>query len=107
VDDPTRWTAANTTYNTLIFRTDDAHFGAADLTRPGFSKVAGNDYVAFLLWNGSGDPPEISANRIDPDAALLSPRKAVYIDLAAPPSSSLMAAWVAGTERRFQVHMKR
>lgn len=107
VDDPTRWTAANTTYNTLIFRTDDAHFGAADLTRPGFSKVAGTDYVAFLLWNGSGDPPEICANRIDPDAALLTPRKAVYIDLAAPPSSSLEAAWVAGTERRFQVHMKR
>lgn len=107
VDDPTRWTAANTTYNTLIFQTDDAHFGAADLTRPGFNKVAGNDYVAFLLWNGSGDPPEICANRIDPDAALLTPRKAVYIDLSAPPSSSLEAAWVAGTERRFQVHMKR
>lgn len=107
VDDPTRWTAANTTYDTQVFRTDDAHFGAPDLTRPGFIPVADTDYIFFLLWNGSGTPPEVLANQIDPASGLVTPRKAVYIDLAAPPSSALMAEWVAGTERRFQGHMKR
>lgn len=107
VDDPTRWTAANTTYNTLVFQTDDAHFGAADLTRAGFHKVAGTDYVGFFLWNGSGTQPQLNCNKIDPDTALSLPRRAAYIDLAAPPSSALMAEWVAGTEQRFQGHMKR
>jgi hypothetical protein len=107
VDDPTRWTAANTTYNTSVFQTDDAHFGAADLTRPGFNKVAGTDYVGFFLWNGSGTPPQLNCNLLNPDSALDSPRKAAYIDLTAPPSSALQAEWVAGMWIRFQGHMKR
>lgn len=107
VDDPTRWAVARTTYNSAVYRTDDAHFGAADLTRPGFSKVAGTDYVFFVLWNGDGTEPELNSGLIDPGWALVSPRSAVYIDLSAPPSSALMAEWVAGTAERFQGHMKR
>lgn len=105
VDDPTRWASAGAHYPTQIFQTDDAHFGAADLTRPGFNKVAGQQYVEFRLWVGSGNAPETWGNVQIPADAGVEPRSNMVMDLVAPPSSALMAGWVVGSDRQHQARL--
>jgi hypothetical protein len=100
VDDPTRWANPNASYPTQIFKANLS--GAADLADPGFDQVEGQEYGMFVLWNGSGSGPELACAAFNPDDAFLTPRKAVYMPLAAPPSGNLQAEWVAGASPRYQ-----
>lgn len=106
VNDPTRWTAlAN--YPTTLFQTDDAHFGAADLTRPGFFKVKDQEYIQLTQWVGSGAGPKLMGQLVNDADSFVEPRENGYMDLAAPPSSALMAAWLVGSPFKFQGRMTR
>jgi len=105
VDDPTRWASAGSHYPTQIFQTDDAHFGAADLTRPGFNKVAGQNYAEFRLWVGSGSAPTTWGGFRVPADSGVEPRRNMTMDLVAPPSSSLQAEWVVGSTQQHQARM--
>src|ERR1051325_5771053 len=55
VDDPTRWTAEYQTYDTDVFAVNGS--GAANLSSPGFRKVAGRRYAFWVLWIGGGQAP--------------------------------------------------
>lgn len=105
VDDPTRWTSA-ADYPTLLFQTDDAHFGAADLTRPGFQKVKGQSYIQIVQVVASVGP-KLMGNLVNTSDAFVEPRQNGYMDLAAPPSSQLNAEWLTPSPFQFQGLMQR
>lgn len=100
VDDPTRWANPNTAYPTPLFQCNEV--GLADESEPGFNEIAGQEYVAWYLWVGDGDQPQLWGSQVNPATALLTPRQNAYMELTAPPSSSLQAGWVAGVMERFQ-----
>lgn len=106
VDDPSRW-ANPVSYDTLLFKATPGT-GVANLADPGFNMVAGQNYAAFVLWNGDGGAqgPELVACLVNDEDAMIEPRENAYIVLAAPPSSALMPEWVAASPAQIQGFLK-
>jgi hypothetical protein len=100
VDDPTLWTAPFADYETQLF-------DAATASVPGWSKMAGQRYASWFLWNGPDDPPELAGKAVWAEEPYREPRLNGYIGLTAPPSSPLNDEWLAPDWRLLQAHLKR
>lgn len=101
----TRWSATFTEYNTPIYAPNPVT-GLAVTGSPGWSKVAGQRYALWMIWNGSGTAPSLPScfhNVLD---ALTEPRDAGFMSLAAPPSSAIMAGWLSALGRSYQAWMR-
>ncbi len=104
VDDPTRWATGFATYDTQIFQWD--HAGETGFE--GWDKVAGQDYVMWVLWIGSGTAPSLFAGAGNYQDSLELPRTNAYIgSQTQPPAAPISGAFFGPDSRRFQALMKR
>lgn len=106
VDDPTRWTAQFQSYEALLFAAGPG--GAANMSSPGFRKVAGRRYAFFVLWIGSGQAPSLPAGGGWYQDSTVQPRTNAWIgSQTGPPAAAYLAEWFAPDSRRFQGLMLR
>lgn len=106
VDDPTLWATEFGTYDTALFAAGAD--GLAATGSPGFQKVAGVEYAAFVLWIGTGQAPSLPAGGGFYQESLITPRTNAWIgSQTAPPSGALLQEWFAPDSRRFQALLKR
>lgn len=104
-DQPTRWSTTFTEYNTPIYAVNPGT-GLANLASPGWNEVAGQQYAYWKIWTGSGTFPSLPACILNTLDSLVGPRDAGFMNLSAPPSGPIEAAWLSPLGRCFQAHLR-